>query len=83
MAFRFNPIACGEWLSSGGELEAAGMRIGRILHDAIRCSSCGSSYALLVPLSLPEQELPASQRHFQRMVNDACGNHSPILQLGA
>lgn len=83
MAFRFNPIACGEWLGAGGELEAAGMTIGRVVHDAVRCDSCGSTYALLVPLSLPDQELPASKRRFQRMVNDTCGNHSPILQLGA
>jgi len=83
MAFRFNPIACREWMGSDVELEAAGMTIGRIVHDAVRCASCGSTYALLVPLSLPEQELPVSQRRFQRMVNDTCGNHSPILQLGS
>ncbi len=83
MAFKFNPIACGEWLSSDIELEAAGMKIGRIVPDAVRCSSCGSTYSLVVPLSLQDRDLPDSQRHFQRMVNDACGNHSPILQLGA
>jgi len=82
MAFKFNPIACRGWLHSDLELEAAGIKFGRIVPDAVRCSSCGSTYSLLVPLSLPDRDLPDSQRHFQRMVNDACGNHSPILQLG-
>ncbi len=82
MAVQFNPIAYGEWLSLG-ELEEAGRDVGKIVRNAIRCSSCGSTYALLVPLSLPEQELPASQRHLEQMINDACGNHSPILQLDA
>ncbi|HLH08909.1 MAG TPA: hypothetical protein VKW78_16840 [Terriglobales bacterium] len=82
MSVRFNPIAYGEWLSMN-ELEAAGMSVGKIIRSAIRCSSCGSPYALLIPLSLPEDELPTSRRHLQQLINDACGNHSPILQLGA
>ena len=82
MPSKFNPIACDEWLNLGGELEAAGVPIGRVQRDAVRCTYCGRSYALIVQLSLSEQELRASQRDLEQIVSDACGNHQPILQLG-
>ena len=83
MPLRFNPIACAEWLNPGGELEAAGMPFGRVRRDAVRCAFCGTTYALVVQLSLSEQELLANQRHFEKLVSDSCGNHRPIVQLGA
>jgi hypothetical protein len=83
MPLRFNPIACAEWLDPGLELEAAGRPFGRIRHDAVRCAFCGTSYSLVVQLSLSEQELLANQRHFEKLVSESCGNHRPILQLDA
>jgi len=83
MPLRFNPIACVEWLSTGGELEAAGMPLGRIRRNAVRCAFCGITYAMVVQLSASEQELNSSQRHFEKLISDSCGNHRPILQLGA
>jgi len=83
MPVRFNPIACGDWLDGGGELEAAGVPIGRVQRDALRCSFCGRTYALIVQLSVTDQEVLASKRHFEKIVSDACGNHMPIVQLGS
>lgn len=83
MPLRFNPIACAEWLSLAGELEAAGRPLGRVERGAVRCVFCGRAYTLIVQTSVTEQELVASQRHFEKLVSDACGNHPPILQLDA
>jgi hypothetical protein len=82
MPIVFNPIACRLPLSNG-ELEVAGVPMGRILADLIRCRVCGARYSVIIPHLRVSPALADSIDQLERLVSASCSEHPPIIQIQA
>jgi hypothetical protein len=81
MPILFNPIAFSPSMGYGPELEFAGTVIARALRNAVRCSCCGISYDLLVPVTASAPEVEAFCLRLGILLGANCGTHPPLVQM--
>jgi hypothetical protein len=79
MPIVFNAIACTLPLSDG-ELEVAGVRMGRVITNCITCRTCGTKYSIIVPQTHVDPSMENSIDGLQKLISASCGHHPVIVQ---
>jgi|GraSoiStandDraft_43_1057313.scaffolds.fasta_scaffold480690_1 transcription elongation factor Elf1 len=81
MSISFNPIAFESSIACDGHVQVAGTVVGRTLHNAVQCPTCGAAYNLLVPATASMVEVELYRSGLRATLSESCGMHPPFVQM--